>query len=226
MANAPQAPIALGRYYKVFLNGKELPDYMLQSIDSIEVESSRSDADSLTLVVQDMNQLFTKGELVLKGTNISIRMGLHTASRVVFEGKISHIESDFPPDAPPTLTINGHDMDVESLDKQRTRTFNNKRVSDVIAQMLREAGLRPTVQATSKVYPKLVQKDESNRDFIKRWAKTLKYHQYKMGGARYYVGGKPFVNPKPKDIGFRTGGHEIIRATPSFVNIDSETEED
>lgn len=226
MANIAQEPVTLGRYYKVFLNGKELPAYMLQSIESIDVENSRTEADSLSMRIQDVNMLFTRGDLLVKGTNVIVRMGHHARSRIVFEGKITFLDSDFGPDAPPVLIVNGHDMDVEALDKQRTRTFNNKRVSDVINQMLREAGLRPTVQKTSKVYSKLVQKEESNRDFIKRWVKTLKFHQYKTGHNRYYVGAKPFANPKPKNIGYRTGGHEIIRATPTFVNIDSDTEED
>lgn len=225
MSNVHQTPFALGRSYRVYLNGKELPDYMLQSISSIEVENSRTDADSATISVQDVNMLFTKGDLLVKGTNLLIRMGYHSRSRTVFEGKITHLDSDFGPDAPPVLTVSGHDMDVDAFDKQRTRTFNNKRVSDVINQMLREAGLRPTVQKTSKVYSKLVQKDESNRDFIKRWVKTLKFHQYKTGRNRYYVGSKPFINPKPKSLGYRAGGHEIIRATPTFVSLDGEKED-
>lgn len=225
MTNMPQAPVSLGRSYRVYLNGKELPDYMLQSIESIEVENSRTDADSANIRVQDVNLLFTKGDLLVKGTNLVIRMGHHARSRTVFEGKITHLESDFGPDSPPSLVVNGHDMDVEEFDKQRTRTFNNKRVSDVIIQMLKEAGLRPTVQKTTKVYSKIVQKEESNRDFIKRWVKVYRFHQYKTGRNRYYVGSKPFSNPKPKSIGYRSGGHEIIRATPSFVNLDNEQED-
>lgn len=225
MSTNSNTPVSLGRHYKVYLNGKELPAYMLQSIENIDVENSRTDADSVTIQVQDTNMLFTKGDLLVKGTNLLVKMGHHARSRTVFEGKITHLDSDFGPDSPPILVVNGHDMDVESFDKQRTRTFSNKRVSDVISTMLREAGLRPTVQKTSKVYSKIVQKDESNRDFIKRWVKTYRFHQYKTGHNRYYVGSKPFVSPKPKHIGYRTGGHEIIRATPTFVNLDGEEED-
>lgn len=226
MSNIPQQPVSLGRYYKVYFNKLQLPMHMIQSIESMEVENSRTDADSLVIIVQDAEKLFLNGDLIVKGTDVIVKMGHPERSRTVFEGKITHIEGDFGPDTLPTLTINCHDMDVEAMDEPKTRTFTNKRVSDVIASMLREAGLKPTVQTTSKVYPKLVQKDESNRDFIKRWAKTLKFHYYKTGRNRYYVGSKPYQNPKPKNIGYKTGGHEIIRATPTFVDTDSETEED
>lgn len=222
--NPAQSPGIIEPYFTVSLNGKYLPDYMLGSIETLDVVESRTEANECTIKVQDYLHMFLDSDIVKKGVTVSVRMGTRTYSEHKFKGKIVGVDAEYPEDGKTSLTIQATDMNMEEADRSRKRTFKKKTMGEIFRQMIKEMGMTPIVDYNGKVLDKVVQNDESNMDFIKRHTKKLKLKKYKVRGnkAEYYIGKKPYLYPKPLSIGYKDLGHEVRSATPSFVDIEED----
>lgn len=226
MGKLQERDVLLEPWFSIILNGATLGENMLKYVVNVEVSEDEEKYAEAVIEVHDIAQKWITGIGIGKGSSISIKMGHRKNRATVFRGKISNIDADYPEDGVQTLVVKCVEA-LELTDKERSKSFKNKKVSDVIREMHVKAGLKVEVQDTKTVLENIPQTKETDAEFIHRWREKLGWKYYKKpDGTGYYFGKKDWSTAQVGKLHWRTGGMEIISFTPSFVDADTEKEDE
>lgn len=88
----------------------------------------------------------------------------------LFQGEIIAVEPSWTGEGYPTMTIRAMDEAHRLARGRKTRTFLNKKDSDIASEVGAECGLSVTTDPTTEVHPYTLQRNESNLTFLKRLA--------------------------------------------------------
>lgn len=202
-------------YFSIKINQKTVPNDMLQYVASIDVEDAGAKASVAKIEVFDRKQVWINDKGIVKGTLIEVIAGTRTKKKQIFTGRIQTVEPSYPADGVPVTTITAMDGGLDKMNKKRTRTFKNKKISDVMKTMFKEGGVVAEVQDSKKVISRITQKNETNAQFIERHRKKLKWNKFKELNGHYYVGSRSQPKTKVGEIGYATGKREVMEYTPA-----------
>jgi uncharacterized protein len=97
------------------------------------------------------------------GKALKIKLGRD----VIFDGKITAMEANFPVTQPPELCVLAEDRFQDLRMTRRTRTFENLTDSSVVQQIANEHGLQPDVSLNSPTHRVLAQVNQSDLAFLR-----------------------------------------------------------
>jgi phage protein D len=92
---------------------------------------------------------------------------------VVFSGKITGIEGQFPDGRPPEITVLAEDSFQDMRMTRRTRSFENLSDSDVMQRIAGEYGLTPQIDVQGPTYKFLAQTNQSDLAFLRERARAV-----------------------------------------------------
>jgi uncharacterized protein len=165
----------------VLINGSPVSAAVLRYIEDVVVDDSvelpsmfafaitSSDAQEKNLPWVDNADLFSVGNVV------EIRMGKTGALTSLITGEITALEPEFVTDRLPVLNVRGYDRRHRLQRGRKTRTFLQKKDSDIAIQIGGEAGLsvQATDSGTSLDY--VLQASQTDWEFLRERASLIGY---------------------------------------------------
>lgn len=167
--------------FKVTISGQELAPELAHSVLSLKIEQELNKTNGFTIEVQDA---FHEGrfkwlqeDLFKVGNSVSVSAGYTNRVVRIVEGKIKNLNASFHTGCAPTFTIEGADSSYDFLTvKSESKTFRQKRDSDIAREIARMAGLDADVQSTDRVAAvKTKQGGKSYLEFLERLASENNY---------------------------------------------------
>lgn len=154
-------------YYEVAVAGTKLPDGLARAVSQVVVDQRLMLPAELSLTLFGADAADIGPARIAVGADIALTIVQGTTRTKLFTGTIDAIEVEGSPA--------GQDLHVQAFDAlhqltrgRRTRTFVQQKISDVIAQVAREAGIPCSTDATSTIHPQIMQADESDYDLLAR----------------------------------------------------------
>lgn len=168
-------------FYRIFLNGKEIDQVLYANINKVTVKNTHHGASMSSLDVNDPDFIFIEGTLFVDSTPIKIEYG-YTDGKMsevaTFDGYVSVIDCDFSEKGEPKVII--HCMDKSHLmnREEKTRTWQNRKYSDVVTEIFRSYGFKVQVDDTGEVIESIEQKDQTDIAFITGLANKIESDEY------------------------------------------------
>lgn len=103
----------------------------------------------------------------------------------LFIGMITSVTTAFPAAGNPAIQISGYDLSYPMTKGRNKKTWDDKKDSDIVAELARKHNLEPEVQATKPTIKK-TQQDESDLALIHRLARRNGYEVYTLGKQLFF----------------------------------------
>jgi phage protein D len=168
--------------FQIIADGEDVTATISDRLESLEiVDEDGTKSDRLDLVIDDRDGLVAWPDMnVVLDVSLGFRgqalhaMGRYAVASVSGQGPLQIIEIGCSP------------ADMKSdVRAPRTRSWENVTLSDVVAQIASEAGLKPVVSASiaAERWSYIAQTAESNLHFLTRLARTIDATAKPAGGA-------------------------------------------
>lgn len=205
-------------WYRISINDNPIPEGHKRYIAEVSVDESDNQATMGRIVIDDADRLFLNDSSIVKDTPVKIEMGhLGGKTRLMLDGKISLVEADFRPDGMPVITLVILDKSKDMNGKKKSRTWKNKKKSDVVSQVAREYGLKPIIKTKGLDVENISQNDETDIQFIQRLAQEEDYACYITSKNELYWGEKELDKKPEKTLMYAKGTKDIISFRPSYI---------
>jgi phage protein D len=109
------------------------------------------------------------------GNGVEVRFGYSGALTTLFKGEITGLEPEFTFNRLPCLTVRGYDRRHRLQRGSKTRTFVQRKDSDIAAQIAQEAILTPQVDDSRVIHPYVLQANQTDLEFLQRRARQIQY---------------------------------------------------
>ncbi|HLO88381.1 MAG TPA: VgrG-related protein [Nostocaceae cyanobacterium] len=184
---------------KLLIDGSEAPKDLMEDLLELSVEESLHLPGAFTIVIRNdqgpgktEDKLWKHQGLFAIGKKIKIGFTSSTTDNQeysqedkgdVIEGEITAIETEFNKDSQAPIIIRGYDV-AHRLHRGRfNRSFQNVTDSDVVNQVIGEAGISAgTITSTSIVHEYVFQENQSNMEFLRERAARLGFELYVQDG--------------------------------------------
>jgi Rhs element Vgr protein len=104
----------------------------------------------------------------------------------LFKGEVTGLEPEFEEDGRAVMVIRGYDKSHRLQRGRKTRTFLKQKDSDIVSTLASEAGLTAVADATTTRHDYLIQRNQSNMEFLLERARRLGYQVYSDNGKLYF----------------------------------------
>lgn len=159
-------------HFYVKIGGANAPEEFMRDIVTIDVESSLHLPDMATLVLRDTELRWVDDSKLAPGTPVEVAAEGQSGEQRIFDGEIVEIEPEFDK-ASQRLTVRAFDR-LHRLGRGRhVRTFQNVSDSDLVKKLAQEAGLSAKVDKGSLVHEYVLQRGETNLEFLRLRAMSL-----------------------------------------------------
>ena len=214
--------------YKIWIDGTPVSDDRLEMITDIVYEDNCTGSDLLTISMCDPNLKFFGDNIILHGAKIKFEMTHNYTSSTsnAFSGYIDIIDIDFSQSGIPTMTIHCMDESFHMDRKPKKRTWEKKKVSDVVSQIFGEYGLSKKIDPTSKTEESITQSNVTDMEFIVNLASNQKeeYLCYVKDKTGYFVKKDRGTSPQ-KTLKFKDDTFDILSFSPR-ITLDPIEDED
>jgi phage protein D len=184
--------------FEVALNGIGLTSDVVALIAGVEVtqESNGTDHCALTVLNLFPEFRFTHKKPYFKlGDILTVKLGYVDALDPVFDGDLTVLQPSFSSGEPSTLSVEGHSRLHRLRLGTRTRTFQGYTDKVIAETIAHEVGLTPEADQTKPEHPYVIQRNQSDYDFLLERARRI--------GFEVLVVGKTLYFRKPPDEGIR-----------------------
>ena len=210
------------RYYApkfvVVINGSRLAADISKTILNISVEQELNLLNNFSFEVQDefrAGQFRWLGHDLFKyGNDVKIHLGYAHHLLDMVEGKIQNIQAEFFQGTAPTFTVTGSDRAYKFLmGRSAAHVFREKKDSEIVEAIAREARLRSTVEGTSITHQvKIKIAGRSYYDFLDELARNNSF-ELRLSGRELYFG--PALGGRREVINL-AWGRELINFRPEI----------
>jgi len=164
----------------VLINGARVSAKVLQCLQEVAVEDSVELPSMFTFTVtasdaQNLDFPWVDDDLFSLGNLVEIKMGWFGAMSSLIIGEITALEPEFAASRLPLMNVRGYDRRHRLQRGRKTRTFLQKKDSDIAAQIGGEAGL--SVQATDSgaSLDYVLQAAQTDWEFLRERARLIGY---------------------------------------------------
>ncbi len=167
--------------FEVKVGGSSLKPALTESLNDIEVQNDLYLPDVATMRFH-LNPLGDSGLnrdvdavnnalAIGKEVEISERKLDERTGNVIFKGEVTSFSVDFKSimeESPMVAVVQAHDKSHRMHRTKKTKTYLNKKASDIATGIAREHGLTPKVDSTGQVYEHVFQANLSDSQFLKQ----------------------------------------------------------
>lgn len=153
-------------FYRLKVDGKSIPESVMDRIQTLTYEENDLGADTLQLEVEDSIYYFLDNPQLFEDLPIEAELGYESLPAYTFKGYIIIVQPSFTAGGQVTASITCMDESHLLNKKKKIRTWNNMKISDILTKIAKEYKLKADIQATSTVYEKLTQSNETDIQFI------------------------------------------------------------
>ena len=166
--------------FRVEVNGARLQADVSMNIEHVEIVSKPDTIDTFSFTITNampkMRWTHTDDdELFTEAKSVKIAMGYVDDLRDMIEGEITQIHPDFPADAIPTLTVEGHSLLHRLQGNNKTRTFQNVTDKQIVEQLAQDAGLEADAEDPNVQYEYVIQANQTDLDFLRDRARRIHF---------------------------------------------------
>jgi uncharacterized protein len=168
--------------FAVSVSGQNLVRALHLEVASVQVDSILGAADRFSFVINNafnvgQHEFLKIGERTLPeffefGAPVEIAMGYGDSSGLeqMLTGIITEISTNFPSSGIPQLTISGYDYSYCLGKGTQSKTWTNRKDSEVVREVATSHGLNPRVDDTGVPQPRIERSQESSERFLTRLA--------------------------------------------------------
>lgn len=109
------------------------------------------------------------------GDEVEILMGYHNSTKKVIVGEVTGLEPEFTRGEVPKLIIRGYDYSHRLLRGNKTRTFIQKKDSDIAREIARDYGMSAKVRDTQIKLDYVLQHNQTDWEFLRDRAVRIGY---------------------------------------------------
>jgi phage protein D len=193
----PQLEQNYGDFYvplfKVLVDGKDLLSDLFLEISTVQVDNTLKGADRFSFTVNStfnfQNREFAHLDDLFKfGNSVEIHFGYRDVRSLtlIHRGLITAVQTSFPASGLPQINVSGYDLSYCMTKGKRSRNWDKKKDSDVVALIAREHGLTAITKDTRVELAKIEQSQESDFEFIEKLAERNGFEFYTFNDKLYF----------------------------------------
>jgi phage protein D/phage baseplate assembly protein gpV len=176
------------------IGGTDVSQDLENAILEISVDTSLYLPSMFTIKLMDPTLKWVDDASLDIGKEVQIQMKADenegpTQAAILIKGEITALEPLFSPGGETSLVIRGYDKSHRLHRGKKTRTFLKIKDSDLASRIAGEAGLSPSVDATSTTYDYVLQNNQTNMEFLMSRAERIGYQVYSSEGTLYFKKG-------------------------------------
>ncbi len=185
---------------KLKLKGQLLADQVMSAIEELVVEQDLTIPDAFTIRILDTSDEssqssqgffgLTSAHPFAIGDTVEIFMGFEESegqTDSVLKAEVTSIELELDlENALPVAVIRGFDKSHRMNRERKSKTYANVSDSDIASTVISGAGLTPSTDSTSTVYPMVYQDDLTDWEFLRARANRVGYDLYVRGDTVYF----------------------------------------
>ncbi len=179
--------------------GSDLPQAMMDSLISVEVDDSLDLPDMFSIHLRDQRLDWTESGPFALGAAVDVAVKTEAGTAQLMAGEVTGLEPTFQREGGPTLVVRGYDLSHRLHHGRKTRAFIQKTDSDMANEIARDAGLRTRVDATSEVYEWILQNNQTDLEFLQERARCIGYRLFVEDRTLHFVQA-PAGSPQPPTL--------------------------
>lgn len=109
------------------------------------------------------------------GNSVEVKLGYTGKLATLLKGEILGLEPEFAINRPPSLIVRGYDRRHRLQRGCKTRTFLQRKDSEIASQIADEAGLSPEVTDSNVTHDYVLQADQTDLAFLQARARQIQY---------------------------------------------------
>src|SRR5579871_4065771 len=162
--------------FELLVDGSSMGAEVTKRLIAISVRQDLKMSDAIEVRMSNDDLAFTETDTFAEGKKLSIKLGyMDTDLVLVGTGVIARRDCEFPERGPSIVSVVAYDSEFKLKQGTKTRTFLDVKDSDVVSQLVSDAGLTADVDATTVTYPYLFQVAQTDLAFIRERAFRLGY---------------------------------------------------
>ncbi|MCP4368478.1 MAG: phage late control D family protein [Deltaproteobacteria bacterium] len=166
--------------YKVLINGRVLPVEVEADIISVTVSKYTEGSDLFSIEMNNSNSdkqeyKWLDNDQFAVGTEVEIKMGYTDNLNSLIKGEITGLEPEFHNERASILKVHGYDRLHRFRRGRKTRSFIEKKDSQVVEKVAQDLNLKSQVVDTQIVHPYLLQNNQTDIDFLLERAWRIRY---------------------------------------------------
>lgn len=163
--------------FELLVGGAPAPREAVEAVIVIRARQDLELADMLEVRLSNPDLRWSEDETFKEGKTLAWKAGFEggAAPQVLVTGEIVRRECEFPVRGQAVVTIVALDKRHRLKRGARTRTFLDKKDSDVAAELAAEVGLTAAVEDSKTVHPYLLQSAQSDLSFLRERAARIGY---------------------------------------------------
>lgn len=171
--------------FSIEIDGKDIKSIGAE-VSGVTVDNVLEDADTFSFSVNNpynaaKNEfLWLDNDIFKAGKEVSIKMGYGKNMELMILGMITSIRASFPAGGASQFEISGYDLCHRMMKGEKSRSWDNKKDSDVVSEIAGDYGFSTAgIKESGITHPKITMDKKSDYTFIKeKLAKRNKFEFY------------------------------------------------
>jgi len=164
----------------VLINGAPVSDSVLRYVEDVVVDDSVELPSMFSFAMtssdaQGQDAPWIDDSLFSVGSVVEIKMGTDKSVTSMIIGEITALQPEFTVSRLPLLRVEGFDRRHRLQRGRKTRTFLNKKDSDIASQIGGEAGLSVNATDSSTTLDYVLQANQTDWEFLCERARLIRY---------------------------------------------------
>lgn len=180
--------------FEIAINGTPLSPAVARQITSISVTEYVAPSSYFSVSVNDprLQLIDARTGLFTEGNRIDISLGYVDNLKKIFIGEIAALSVDFPASGAETVEVQGFDLLHKLTRGTAYRKFEGEAPdsgisdSDIVSQIAREMGLKPSVETTAPRARARVQSYQTDHQFLEEIAHDNGFYLWADGDTLYF----------------------------------------
>jgi phage protein D len=212
--------------FDVIVNDRPMQSEARAHITSIAVDESTELPSMFSLVMAGSSgpdrliSWVDNDELFAIGNKIEIKLGYMDHLQTLIIGEITGLEPEFAHNRVPSLSVRGFDLRHRLQRGLKSRTFVQKKDSEIASQIAGDARLTPDVRDSETVHDYVLQHNQTDLEFLLERARRIQYEVVVQDKTLLF---RPVGNAQKEVIIFKAGKSgsldgELLEFHPRLVS--------
>lgn len=194
-------PKFLSQFF-VKIGGADVSKEFMDDVIEIVVESTLYLPEMVTIQLHDPDLKWVDDTSLELGKEIEISATaseeLESAQGTLIKAEITALEPEFTAQGQTTMLVRGYSKAHRLHRGKKSRTFLQKKDSDLASTLAGEAGLSVEADATTVTYDYILQNNQTNMEFLQSRAARIGYQVFTAEGKLYFKKGEANLGDGPE----------------------------